>query len=134
MIHYRRETELSAQEFVNLLVRSTLAQRRPVGDPARIAQMVELGNLTITARDDAGLLVGVARCVTDFSFCCYVSDLAVNAAFQRQGIGRRLLEHVKSSIHEKAMMFLQAAPDAAEYYPHIGFTKVEPDVAALKPG
>jgi len=125
MIHYRRETELSAQEFVDLLARSTLAQRRPVGDRARIAQMVEFGNLTVTARDDGGLLVGVARCVTDFSFCCYVSDLAVDVAFQRQGIGRRLLEHVKSSIHEKASMFLQAAPDAAEYYPHVGFTKAE---------
>jgi ribosomal protein S18 acetylase RimI-like enzyme len=125
MIHYRRETELSAQEFVDLLARSTLAQRRPVGDPARIAQMVEFGNLTVTARDDGGLLVGVARCVTDFSFCCYVSDLAVDVAFQRQGIGRRLLEHVKSSIHEKASMLLQAAPDAAEYYPHVGFTKAE---------
>ncbi|MFZ1018351.1 MAG: GNAT family N-acetyltransferase [Candidatus Cybelea sp.] len=125
MIHYRRETELSAEEFVDLLVRSTLAKRRPVDDPARIARMVEFGNLTVTARDDAGLLVGVARCVTDFSFCCYVSDLAVDAVFQRQGIGRRLLEHVKSSLHEKAFMFLQAAPDAAEYYRHIGFTKVD---------
>jgi predicted N-acetyltransferase YhbS len=125
MIHYRRETKLGAEEFVELLVRSTLAQRRPVGDPARIAQMVEFGNLTVTARDDAGLLVGVARCVTDFSFCCYVSDLAVDVAFQRQGIGRRLLELVKSSLHEKASMFLQAAPDAAEYYPHIGFSKVD---------
>ncbi|HEX4013132.1 MAG TPA: GNAT family N-acetyltransferase [Candidatus Cybelea sp.] len=125
MIHYRREAKLSSEEFVDLLVRSTLAERRPVDDPARISQMVEFGNLTITARDDAGILVGIARCVTDFSYCCYVSDLAVDAAFQRQGIGRALLERVKSSIHEKAFMFLQAAPAAAEYYPHIGFSKVE---------
>lgn len=87
MIHYRRECELSPEEFVDLLVRSTLAKRRPVNDPARIAQMVEFGNLTVTARDDAGLLVGVARCVTDFSFCCYVSDLAVGRSNARGSAG-----------------------------------------------
>lgn len=85
--------------------------------------MVGNANLIITARDGERL-VGIARALTDFSYCCYLSDLAVDAAYQRRGIGQELIRQVQEAIGPESMLLLLAAPQAAEYYPHIGFTQV----------
>ncbi len=98
--------------------------RRPVDEPERIARMIEHANLIVTARDQ-GRLVGIARALTDFSFCCYLSDLAVDKDYQRSGIGAELVRRVQEAIGEEAMLLLLAAPEAMEYYPRIGFQKVE---------
>jgi ribosomal protein S18 acetylase RimI-like enzyme len=89
-ISYALEPDLSAQEFRTVLIASTLAQRRPVDDPARLDKMLRHADLIVTARDGERL-VGISRAVTDFSYCCYLSDLAVDVAYQRQGIGKRLM-------------------------------------------
>ena len=86
MIHYSTTTPLSPTTFIDLLRRSTLAERRPIDDAEAIAGMLANADLTATAWDE-DLLVGVARSVTDFTYCCYLSDLAVDVAYQRQGIG-----------------------------------------------
>lgn len=121
---YQLEPELSIADFVDLLERSTLAERRPVDDEARLAEMLKNADIIMTARCD-GLLVGVARAITDFTFCCYLSDLAVDEAHQCRGIGRELLRRVSVRAGEKTKMILLAAPKAAEYYPHIGMIRHE---------
>ncbi len=123
-IAYRLEPELGAPEFVDLLVRSTLAERRPVHDLARIEAMLRNADVVATAR--AGdRLVGAARAITDFSFCCYLSDLAVDESWQRQGIGRELIRLVKETAGPEARLILLAAPKAADYYPHLGMVRHE---------
>ena len=121
-IEYAIEPDLSVDEFIDVLVRSTLAERRPVDDSARIARMLSEADVIVTARL-AGKLVGVSRAVTDFSFCTYLSDLAVDEAVQRQGIGRELIRrtHEAGGLHSN--LILLAAPKAETYYPHIGMTK-----------
>src|SRR4051794_18336277 len=90
-IHYSLEPQLSVAEFIDVLRRSTLADRRPVDDPDTIAGMLKHADVILTARTETGLLVGVSRAITDFAYCTYLSDLAVDEAFQRQGIGQELL-------------------------------------------
>ena len=85
--HLRPITDL---EFIDLLKRSTLAERRPIDDPNCIQAMLEHADLLCTAWDDSKL-VGVARSVTDFEYCCYLSDLAVDKEYQRSGIGKELI-------------------------------------------
>ncbi len=82
--------------------------------------MLAHSNLMAACRDN-GLLVGLARCVTDFHYCCYLSDLAVDAAYQRRGIGRRLVELVRQALGPRCQIVLLAAPAAVEYYPRLGF-------------
>ena len=123
MIIYQREQNLSAEEFTSVLIRSTLAERRPVNEPERIAAMVEHANLVITARMD-GLLVGVARSLTDFVYCTYLSDLAVDEQYQHQGIGKELIRRTKLEA-PKAKIILLAAPKAVGYYPAIGMRRHE---------
>ena len=119
-IHYHHERKISEPEFVDLLKRSTLAARRPVDDLPCIREMLRHADLLCTAWDGPNL-VGVARSVTDFAYCCYLSDLAVDESYQRRGIGRRLIELTKSRLGEKAKLILLSAPKAETYYPRIGF-------------
>ncbi|MCC7523910.1 MAG: GNAT family N-acetyltransferase [Chitinophagaceae bacterium] len=121
MISYQVENNLSADEFVRVLQRSTLADRRPVNDPVRIAAMLAHGNLVITARDK-GAIVGVARSVTDFSFCTYLSDLAVDVDYQHKGIGKELIRRTQLEAPQ-AKLILLSAPAAIHYYPHIGMKR-----------
>lgn len=120
VIVYQRELTLNSEEFVDVLKRSTLAERRPVDDAERIEAMLQNANLMITARHN-GKLIGVARALTDFAFCTYLSDLAVDESYQKQGIGARLIyETKKHSV--KAKLILLAAPKAVNYYPKTGMT------------
>jgi ribosomal protein S18 acetylase RimI-like enzyme len=121
-IVYAIEPDLSVDEFIDVLVRSTLAQRRPVDDRERIARMLSEADLIVTARLE-GKLVGISRAITDYSFCTYLSDLAVDEAVQRQGIGRELIRrtHEAGGLHSN--LILLSAPKAETYYPHIGMTK-----------
>lgn len=118
MIDYAIETTVDPADVIALFRASGI--RRPVDEPERIARMIEHANLIVTAREN-GRLVGIARALTDFSFCCYLSDLAVDDSVQRQGIGRELVRRVEEAIGDDSMLLLLAAPAAAEYYPHIGF-------------
>lgn len=120
-ISYALEPDLSAEEFRTVVIASTLAQRRPVDDPARLDTMLRNADLIVTARDD-GRLVGISRAITDFSYCCYLSDLAVDVAYQRRGIGQRLIEETHRAAGETATLTLVAAPAAETYYPSIGMT------------
>ena len=119
MIHYA-SAPLSPATFIDLLHRSTLAERRPVDDAETIAGMLANADLTVTAWDGE-LLVGVARSVTDFTYCCYLSDLAVDVAYQRQGIGIELIAQTQAQLGPRCNLILLAAPAAADYYGHIGF-------------
>lgn len=123
-IEYQREPDLSPEEFVDVLVRSTLAERRPVDDPAAIRGMLAHAGLIVTARAE-GRLVGVSRALTDYSYCTYLSDLAVDRSFQRRGIGRELIRRTHEAAGWHTTLILLAAPQAQAYYPHIGMTRHE---------
>lgn len=118
-IAYSLEPELSAEEFKAVLIASTLGERRPVRDLDRLAKMLREADLVVTARD-GGVLVGISRAVTDYSYCCYLSDLAVDVRYQRQGIGKRLIEETHQAAGEETTLILVAAPAAEGYYPHVG--------------
>ncbi len=119
-IQYEHARKISEAEFVDVLKRSTLAERRPIDDAGRIHAMLAHADLLCTAWDGVKL-VGVARSVTDFAYCCYLSDLAVDAAYQKRGIGRELIRLTQSRLGEKAILILLSAPKAEGYYPKIGF-------------
>jgi predicted N-acetyltransferase YhbS len=123
MIEYKIENNLSVEEFRTVLVNSTLGQRRPVDDPYKLQKMLEHGNLVITAREN-NVLIGVSRSLTDFVFCTYLSDLAVDKSYQKQGIGRELIRLTKLASPE-AKLILLAAPAATGYYPKIGLVRHE---------
>ncbi len=124
MIEYRIEPDLTADEFIDVLVRSTLAERRPVDERDTIRGMLDHADIIFTARCD-GRFVGVARSITDYSYCTYLSDLAVDQSFQRRGIGRELIRRTHEAAGMNTTLILLSAPMTATYYPHIGMTRHE---------
>jgi GNAT superfamily N-acetyltransferase len=108
-----------AAEFIDLLERSTLAERRPVNEPETIEGMLRHASIIVTARSHAWL-IGVSRAITDFSFCTYLSDLAVAERFQRQGIGKELIRRTHDAAGRTTTLILLAAPKARNYYPRVG--------------
>ena len=121
-IQYRTDQKPSAAEIIDLYDSSGL--RRPTDDAERIANMYLHSNLVVTAWDGP-LLVGVSRALTDFHYCCYLSDLAIRKEYQKEGIGKRLVQLTKEAIGDRCMLLLLAAPSAMEYYPKIGMDTVK---------
>ena len=125
-VHYGIEENLDPAEFVDVLERSGLAARRPVDEPERIRAMVENADLTVCARDDRGVLVGVSRAVTDFAYCCYLSDIAVDRALRGRGIGRELIRRTHEAAGgEPVTLLLLSAPAAMDYYPKVGLPQLD---------
>ena len=124
-IAYTDEPALGVDEFIDILRRSTLAERRPVDDRDRIGRMLAHADIRLCARDAKGVLVGVSRAVTDFAYCCYLSDLAVDVVWQRRGIGQQLIRRTHAIAGPDATLILLSAPKAMSYYPHIGLIRSE---------
>lgn len=123
MIVYSIENDLKTSDFLKVLISSTLAERRPVNDIARLEKMLRGSNLIITARDN-GEIIAIARSLSDFAYCTYLSDLAVDERYQNQGIGKELIRRTKLAAGE-ARLILLSAPKATGYYPKIGMKKHE---------
>lgn len=118
-IVYACEPDLTGGEFRELLVASTLGERRPIDDLPRLEAMLRGAQIIITARDGTKL-VGIARALSDFSYCCYLSDLAVAVSYQHQGIGKQLMAATHNAAGRQTTLILLAAPAAVDYYPKIG--------------
>ena len=120
-IEYAINRIVSVVDFLALLNASRLAERRPVDDYDCLRGMLENSNLCVSAWHGDNL-VGIARCMTDFHYACYLSDLAVDQDWQRRGIGRELLTLTQEQLGPKCKLILIAAPDADAYYPQLGFS------------
>jgi N-acetylglutamate synthase-like GNAT family acetyltransferase len=121
-IKYNLNPKITMDEFINILKNSTLGERRPIDDIMCIEGMLEYADILVTAMHN-DIIVGVARAVTDFNYCCYLSDLAVHVEYQKKGIGKELISQVQAQLSEKCKVILLSAPQAREYYPKVGFTK-----------
>lgn len=130
-VTYQTEPSLTADEFIALLEASTLGERRPVSNRKCIEGMLAHADLTVTARRGPQI-VGVSRSVTDFHYCCYLSDLAVDTQFQKQGIGAALVRETRVRLESTCRLLLLSGPAAVDYYPKIGFQR-HPEAWTIPP-
>lgn len=121
-IQFKINTPLKTEDIIEVFKSSGIT--RPVDDRTRIKAMFENSNLIISAWNGIEL-IGVARSLTDYHYCCYLSDLAVKKEHQKSGIGKALIEYTLQTIGEQTMLLLLSAAPAMEYYPKVGFQKVE---------
>jgi predicted N-acetyltransferase YhbS len=129
-ISYSSSTNISADQAIDLYIRSTLGERRPIHNRKAFENMYKHANLIISAWDE-DKLVGISRALTDFSYVAYLSDLAVDVQYQKQGIGKRLIQETKARLDQDCMLVLLAAPKAREYYGPLGFEQ-HPSAWTLK--
>ncbi|ATF74955.1 GNAT family N-acetyltransferase [Pasteurella multocida] len=122
MITYKTNVPISVQQYTDLLKQTSLGERRPIDKPEQIETMLKQTDVLVTAWHN-DTLVGLARSVTDFAYCCYLSDLAVSEQWQKQGIGQQLILETEQVLEPTCKIILLAAPQAVDYYPHIGFVQ-----------
>ena len=122
MIKYLKNVDLNLEDIILVFEKSSI--NRPIGNKNRIKSMFDNSNLIISAWDQ-DKLVGLCRALTDFSYCCYLSDLAVDMDYQRQGIGKTMIDLVKKEISDEVALILLSAPSSMSFYPKVGFGKFE---------
>jgi GNAT superfamily N-acetyltransferase len=125
-VFYGVEPALDAASFRRVLDESGLGAIRPTGDLVRLQAMLSAADLVVTARLDAagGELVGVARCLSDDAWCCYLSDLAVVKSAQGLGIGRGLLDEVRRRLGPSVALILSSVPEAVDFYERAGMERI----------
>ena len=123
---YANEPALDVAEFRRVLVESGLGKVRPVDDEARLKAMLDNANLVLTARLDRPdrQLVGVARGMTDFSWVCYIADLAISSTAQGLGVGKGMMDEVQRQLGPSVDISLISMPDAVGFYERIGMTRM----------
>lgn len=121
-ITYRNNKDVKLEDVIRVFRNSGIT--RPTDQPKRIQDMIRYSDILLTAWL-GDRMIGVARALTDWSFCCYLSDLAVDKDVQKSGIGRELIARVREEIGEGVSLIILAAPSAMEYYPKVGFEKIE---------
>lgn len=121
-ISYKDSREVHAEDVAKVFEHSGI--KRPYQDLERIKRMIQNADIMITAWDN-DTMIGVARALTDYSYCCYLSDLAVDKRYQHRGIGKELVELVRNKVGDECSIVLLSAPDAVDFYPKIGFTRSE---------
>ena len=122
MITYKLNHPLDAEEVIRVFESSGI--NRPTKDGERVRRMLQHSNLVISAWDGERL-IGVCRALTDFSYCCFLSDLAVDRAYQHQGIGKEMISRLRQEIGDEVALIIQAAAASMSYYPRLGFEKME---------
>lgn len=120
-IHFRVNEKVTAQAVIEVFKSSGI--NRLIDDVKRMQAILDNSNLIITAWNGTEL-IGIARALTDFNYCCYLSDLAIKKEHQKLGIGKTLIELTQETIGEQTMLLLLSSNPAMEYYPKIGFEKV----------
>lgn len=120
-IIYRADAPLDVNQVIALYKKTSLGVRRPVDQPDVFQGMIDNASIVITAWDGEQL-VGIARSLSDFTYVTYLADLAVDEAYQQQGIGKQLIDETRKCAEPNCMMVLLAAPAANDYYPKLGFT------------
>jgi N-acetylglutamate synthase-like GNAT family acetyltransferase len=119
-VTYEFVQKMDAAEAADVFKKSGIT--RPTDDLNRIQRMLDNADMIVTARHN-GQLVGIARAITDYAYCCYLSDLAVDAEYQHRGIGKQLVRRIQEKIGDEVALILISAPNAVAYYPKIGFEK-----------
>lgn len=119
-ICYAVDRSITLAQFRDVLVRSTLGERRPVDNDECLRGMIDHADILATAWD-GDKLVGISRSLTDWHYACYLADLAVDSAYQHRGIGTHLIDLTQRQLGPLCKIILLAAPAANGYYPHLGF-------------
>ncbi|MEO6903155.1 MAG: GNAT family N-acetyltransferase [Bacteroidia bacterium] len=121
-IQFKVNAKVTADDVITIFKDSGID--RPINDSIRMKNILDNSNLIVTAWDGIEL-IGIARSITDYHYCCYLSDIAVKKKYQKAGIGRSLIEITQNTVGDQTMLILIATNTTMEYYQKSGFDKIE---------
>ena len=125
MIHNER---LTAEEYIDFLKRTDLGLQYPKERFAkRIPLLLQNASISLVARNDERLIVGVLLGLTDFAYWLYVTDLGVDRDYERHGIGRSLMKkaHELAGGEKDTAVYLIANNNAVPFYEKLDMKKAD---------
>ena len=123
-----REERITAEEYIDFLKRTDLGSQYPKERfEKRINRLVNTVSISLTARDEQGLLVGVLFGLTDYAYWLYITDLGVDRNHTHQGIGRRLMQtaHLLAGGEKDIAVYLIANENAVPFYEKYGMKRAD---------
>ena len=121
-----KEERISAEEYIEFLKRTDLGSQYPKERfYERISKLVKNVSISLVARNEKGLIVGVLFGLTDFSYWLYVTDLGVDRNYERQGIATKLMKkaHELAGGEKDIAVYLIANDGAIPFYEKLGMKK-----------
>lgn len=96
MITYSRDEDISFEEYHEFLTRTDLGSQYPKERfKERLTKSLKSRSIGITARNENGILVGIAFAITDFAYFLFLTDLGVDRSYVKQGIGTQLMKRIQ---------------------------------------
>ena len=123
-----REERLSSEEYIDFLKRTDLGSQYPKERfEERIKKLVGNVSVSLVARNENNSVVGVLFGLTDFAYWLYITDLGVDRAYERQGIGKRLMKTALSIAggEKDIAVYLIANENAVPFYEKLGMKKAD---------
>lgn len=123
-----KEERISVEEYTDFLKRTDLGSQYPKERfEERISRLVNNVSVSLTTRNEAGLITGVLFGLTDFAYWLYVTDLGVARDYEGQGIGRRLMKaaHDRAGGEKDIAVYLIANENAVPFYEKLGMKKAD---------
>lgn len=123
-----REERISSDEYIDFLKRTDLGSQYPKERfEERISKLVDNVSISLVARNENNLVVGVLFGLTDFAYWLYITDLGVDREYERQGIGKRLMKtaHQLAGGEKDIAVYLIANENAVPFYEKLGMKKAD---------
>lgn len=120
------QERISAEEYIDFLKRTNLGSQYPKERfKERISNLVKYVSITLVARNESGLIVGVLFGLTDYAYWLYVTDLGIDRNYERQGIGKQLMKaaHNKAGGEKDIAVYLIANEEAVPFYEKLGMKR-----------
>ncbi len=123
-IVYAQEQSLPVEDYVTVLSEGAMRNRRPLANKVRIAEMIAGANFIVTARED-GVIVGLARCITDNAWIAYCAELAVRENWQGRGVGAGIIKAARDILGPRLGLTLISEAEAVGFYQRIGMEQID---------
>ena len=123
-----KEERIGSAEYVDFLKRTDLGSQYPKERfSERIEKLVKNASISLVARNEAGTAVGVLFGLTDYAYWLFLTDLGVDRAYERQGIGKLLMQRaLELAGGEKDIaVYLIANENAVPFYEKCGMKKAD---------
>ena len=123
-----KEERLSSSEYIDFLKRTDLGSQYPKERfYQRIEKLVKNVSISLVARNENSLVVGVLFGLTDFCYWLYITDLGVDRNYEKQGIGSKLIKkaHEIAGGEKDIAVYLIANENAIPFYEKLGMKKAD---------
>ena len=123
-----KEERISPEEYIDFLKRTDLGSQYPKERfEERIKKLVNNVSISLVARNENEIVVGVLFGLTDFAYWLYVTDLGVDRDYEGQGIGRMLMKtaHEIAGGEKDIAVYLITNENAIPFYEKLGMKKAD---------